>query len=141
MSDEDIKRRDDILSNFLDDPGGIRMGYTIKKVFEETKETGEFHYSMSNCGHEFLITWDKDMLWEEPEYYPEIAWKHYVFAAVFTHFWCKTLFGGAPEWVHKYKHEKPYYQCYMPKEMWKNYVPQPLKEHNYYYPTGGVWYV
>ena len=116
----DAKAREEVLADHIYLLPPWKSEYTIKKVFEDTKEHGQFHYHMSNCGHQFLATWDKEMIWDEPTYYRGVPHSHYVFAAVFVHYWSKALFEEVPEWVHRYKHPEPYPQNDMPLEIWEN---------------------
>ena len=137
----DIERREEVMKDHFRILPDYKSEYTIKKVFEDTKEHGDFHYHMSNCGHQFLNSWDINMIWDEPMFYPEIEWRHYVFAAVFVHYWSSSLFDNVPDWVHKYKYDKPKFQYEMPQEMWNVLAADILIEHNWYAQEGAVWYV
>ncbi|MCL1883928.1 MAG: hypothetical protein FWF81_09295 [Defluviitaleaceae bacterium] len=137
----DIAKRDEVIKDHVYCPEGPPTDYTIKKVFDDTYIHGQFHYHMSNCGHQFLMRWDKNMIWEEPTFYPQIEWRDYVFAAVFVHYWSRALFSEVPEWVFKYKFEKPYSITDMPLELWERMAPEEFKCHRYYAYEGGVMYL
>jgi len=137
----DIAKRDIVIQDHLYCPQEPPTDYTIKKVFDDTNQHGQFHYHMSNCGHQFLARWDKDMIWEEPTFYLSIEWIDYVFAAVVVHHWSKALFSIVPEWVHKYKFNEPRYQYPMPQELWDKLAPIELIQHNWYMEVGGIWYI
>ena len=137
----DVARREEVLKDHLYLPELPPTDYTIKKVFYDTYEHGQFHYHMSNCGHEFLRRWDKHMIWDEPIYYDSLEWRDYVFAAVFVHYWSSALFQEVPSWVHKYKFKEPYYIVKMPHDIWEILTPDIFKKHNYYAQVGGVSYL
>jgi len=141
VANMDIALRDEVIKDHLYIPYEPPTEYNIKKVFDDTYLHGQFHYHMSNFGHQFLLRWDEKMILKNPTQYENIPHRDYVFAAVFVHYWGKALFGKVPDWVHLYKFDSPYYTFDMPKDVWEKVAPIEFKLHNYYSEVGGVWFV
>lgn len=136
-----VAERSEVIKDHLYIPDNAAMGYNVNKVFQFTIEDGMFAQHMSNFGHEFLSTWDENMILKEPVFDKKIPWEHYVFAAIFVHYWSKALFGSEPQWVHKYKLTKPKYQYDMPDELWIKLAPKEMQSHNWFMEVGGIWYI
>jgi len=137
----DVTLRDLVIQDHIYCHQGPFENYSVKQVFDDTHKYGKFHYHMSNFGHQFLMSWDKNMLREEPVYYPEIEYRDYVFAACFSHYWSKALFSDIPEWVYGYRFETPRFQFPMPLDKWEAVAPGEFIFHNYYMEESGVWYI